>query len=360
MDNKTTLEDAKRMYPEKFVTEELIFSHIHAGDRIFIGTGCGEPQYLVQALVNYVKSNPKAFFDTELIHVWTLGVAPYTDERLQENFRLDSFFVGDSTRNAINRGAADYTPVFLSAVPGLFRSETIPVDVSLIQTSLPDKHGYMSLGISVDITKAAIEKSDLIIAQANSNMPRIQGDGFINIKDVDFVVPHDEPLLEYSVEAPSDIVQAIGRYVARIIEDGSTIQVGYGIIPTEVVANLGDKKHLGVHTELLSDGIVDLMRKGVVDNSLKTIDPGKTVAAFCMAKRKTYEFLDENPTVEFKTIDYTNNPLIIARNERMTAINSAMELDLTGQATAESLGWTFYSGIGGQADFMRGAVPPQP
>lgn len=356
MKDRKLLEDFRKMYPEKFATEEEIFRHIHAGDRIFIGTGCGEPQYLVRALVNYVRNHPKAFFDAEILHVWTLGVAPYTDERLQENFRLDSFFVGDSTRNAVNRGSADYTPIFLSAVPELFRRELDPIDVALVQTSLPDKHGYISLGISVDIVKAATEKASLVVAQVNENMPCTHGDGFINIREIDFLLPHDEPLLEYSVRAPSDIVQSIGRYVARIIEDGSTIQVGYGLIPDAVVPNLKGKKNLGVHTELLSDGIVDLMKKGVVDNTKKSHNPGKTVASFCMGSRDTYDFLDENPSIEFKRIDYTNNPLVIARNYLMTAINSAMEIDLTGQATAESIGCTFYSGIGGQADFMRGAV----
>lgn len=357
MKDKSLLEEFRKIYPEKFAPEESIFSHIHAGDRIFIGTGCGEPEYLVAALVNYVKNHPKAFFDAELIHVWTLGVAPYTDEKLQENFRLDSFFVGDSTRNSVNRGAADYTPVFLSSVPELFRSELIPVDVALIQTSLPDKHGYLSLGISVDVVGSAVDMAGLVVAQVNSNMPRTQGDGFINIKDIDFILPHDEPLLEYSAKgAPSDIVQKIGRYVASLIEDGSTIQVGYGQIPDAVVPNLAQKKDLGVHTELLSDGIINLMRSGVVTNRRKSHNPGKTVASFCMASRESYDFLDENPAVEFKRIDYTNNPLIISRHRLMTAINSAMEIDLTGQATAESLGGTFYSGIGGQADFMRGSV----
>jgi acyl-CoA hydrolase/GNAT superfamily N-acetyltransferase len=356
MKNREFLEKFKKVHPEKFVSEDEIFSHIHAGDRIFIGTGCGEPQYLVSALVNYVKNHPKAFFDAELIHVWTLGVAPYTDEKLQENFRLDSFFVGDSTRNSVNRGAADYTPVFLSSVPDLFRSKLIPVDVALIQTSLPDKHGYLSLGISVDVVESAVEMAELVVAQVNMHMPRTHGDGFINIKYIDFLLPHDEPLLEYSVKAPNNIVQSIGRYVARIIEDGSTIQVGYGLIPDAVVPNLVDKKDLGVHTELLSDGIVNLMKKGVVTNRKKTHNPGKTIASFCMGSKETYDFLDENPAVEFKRIDYTNHPIIIARNHLMTAINSAMEVDLTGQATAESLGGTFYSGIGGQADFMRGAV----
>jgi acyl-CoA hydrolase len=356
MESCNPLEDLKKTWPEKFVSEEAIFSHIQAGDKIFIGTGCGEPQYLVQALVNFVGNNPKTFFGIELIHVWTQGTAPYTDKKFRDNFRLDSFFIGEGTRNAINRGAADYTPISLSAVPGLIRMEIIPIDIALIQTSTPDKHGYMSLGISVDIVKAATQKASLIVVQINSHMPRTQGDGFINIKDVDFIIHHDEPLLEYMVENPGDIIQAIGKYVARIIEDESTIQVGYGIIPNAVVSYLGEKKHLGVHTELLSDGIIDLMKKGVVDNTKKSIDTGKTVASYCMGKKETYEFLDENPTVAFKTIDYVNNPLIIAKNKLMTAINSAMEIDLTGQATAESLRGTFYFGIGGQADFMRGAV----
>jgi acyl-CoA hydrolase/GNAT superfamily N-acetyltransferase len=356
MQSCNLLEDFKKTWPEKFASEEDIFSHIHAGDKIFIGTGCGEPQHLVQALVNFVGVNPKTFFGIELIHVWTQGTAPYTDKKFRDNFRLDSFFIGEGTRNAINQGAADYTPISLSAVPGLIRREIIPIDIALIQTSPPDKHGYMSLGISVDIVKAATQKASIIVVQINSYMPRTQGDGFINIKDVDFIIHHDEPLLEYTVENPGDIIQAIGKYVARIIEDESTIQVGYGIIPNAVVSYLDEKKHLGVHTELLSDGIIDLMKKGVVDNTKKSIDTGKTVASYCMGKKETYEYLDENPTIAFKTIDYVNNPLIIAKNKLMTAINSAMEIDLTGQATAESLRGTFYFGIGGQADFMRGAV----
>jgi acyl-CoA hydrolase/RimJ/RimL family protein N-acetyltransferase len=356
MERSNHLGDLKKIWPEKFASEEDIFSHIHAGDKIFIGTGCGEPQYLVQALVNFVSGNPKAFFGIELIHVWTLGAAPYINEKFRDNFRINSFFISEGTRSAINRGAADYTPISLSVVPGLIRSEIIPIDVALIQTSTPDKHGYMSLGISVDIVKAATQKASLIVAQINSHMPRTQGDGFININDVDFIIPHNEPLLEYAVEDPGDIIQAIGKYVARIIEDESTLQVGYGIIPNAVVSYLGEKKHLGVHTELLSDGIVDLMKKGVVDNSKKSIDTGKTIASYCMGKKETYELLDENPTIEFKTIDYVNNPLVIAKNKLMTAINSAMEIDLTGQATAESLSGTFYFGVGGQADFMRGAV----
>jgi acyl-CoA hydrolase/RimJ/RimL family protein N-acetyltransferase len=349
-------DELKQTYPKKFASEEKIFSRIHRGDRIFIGTGCGEPQYLVRALIDYVKSHPKDLIDAEVLHVWTLGVAPYADEKFKRNFRHNSFFVGKNTREAVNQGLADYTPIFLSALPNLFYRGLVPIDVALIQTSPPDNRGYMSLGVSVDIVKAATEKAGLVIAQINSYMPRVHGDGFIHIEDVDFLIPYDEPLLEYESETDSAIAEKIGKYVARLIQDGDTIQVGYGSIPNAILANMAHKKNLGVHTELLSDGIVDLIKKGAITNKNKTINRGKTIAAFCMGKKETYEYIHDNPTVEFKTIDYTNNPLIIAQHDNMVAINSALEIDLTGQATAESIGKIFYSGIGGQADFMRGAV----
>ena len=232
----------------------------------------------------------------------------------------------------------------------------MPVDVALIQTSPPDDHGYMSLGISVDITKSAVENASMVITQVNTNVPRVHGDTFIHIDDADFIILHDESLLEYEVKVPGEIAQRIGKYVARIIEDGNTIQVGYGSIPNAILSNLRNKKHLGVHTELLTDGIVELMKEGVIDNSKKVVNRGKTVATFCMGKKETYEYIHDNPGIEFRTIDYTNNPLVIAQQRNMVAINSALEVDLTGQATAESIGKTFYSGIGGSADFMRGAV----
>ena len=350
------LERLRDKWPEKFAPERQIFSHIHPGDRIFIGTACGEPQYLVQALVEYVKSNPKAFFDAEILHVWTLGVAAYTDVKFKKNFRLNSFFIGGNTRDAINRGMADYSPVFLSQVPDLFERKQVPVDVALVQTSLPDEHGFMSLGISVDITKVATKNARIVIAQVNTRMPRVLGDTFLHATDIDFIVHRDEPLLEYAPEVPGDIAQHIGNYVARIIQDGDTIQVGYGSIPNAVLAELAERKHLGVHTELLSSGVVDLMRAGVIDNTRKTINPGKSVASFSMGSADTYAFLHDNPGVEFRPISYTNDPLVIARIDNMTAINSALQIDLTGQSSADSLGTTFYSGIGGHADFMRGAI----
>ena len=350
------IQELKKLYPEKFPPEEQIFSHIHRGDRIFIGTGCGEPQSLVRAMIRYVETHPTAFFDAEVLHVWTLGIAPYTDEKFRRQFRHNSFFVGNNTRDAVNTGVADYTPIFLSKVPDLFRRGLVPIDVALIQTSPPDDHGYMSLGVSVDIVKAATENASLVIAQVNSNMPRVHGDGFIHIEHVDFILPCDEPILEYVSEADTDSAQQIGKYVSTLVQDGETIQVGYGSIPNSIMSNLYGKKHLGVHSELLGDGIVDLMKKRVIDNSRKTINRGKTVAAFSMGKKETYEYIHDNPAIEFRTIDYTNNPLVIAQHDNITAINAALEIDLTGQATAESIGSFFYSGIGGQADFMRGAV----
>jgi acyl-CoA hydrolase/RimJ/RimL family protein N-acetyltransferase len=359
MDQGASLEEVKKLFPEKFAAEERIFSHIHRGDRIFIGTACGEPQYLVRALINYVSAHPKAFFDAEVFHVWTLGVAPYTDEKFQQNFRYNSFFIGNNTRAAVNAGLADYTPVALSRVPHLFRRKLVPVDVALIQTSLPDKNGYVSLGISVDITKAAVEQATLVIAQVNSRMPRVHGETFVHIRDIHFIVPYDEPLLEYKEEVSDEIADRIGNYVSRIVEDGDTIQVGYGSVPNAILAHLRNKHHLGVHTELLTDGIVQLMQEGVVDNSNKSLNRGKTVATFCMGTQKTYEYIHDNPSVEFRPIDYTNNPLVISRLEHITPINSCLQIDLTGQATAESIGKQFYSGIGGQTDFMRGAVLSQ-
>jgi acyl-CoA hydrolase/GNAT superfamily N-acetyltransferase len=353
---KGILEETKNKYPDKFLSEEEIFSHIHRGDRIFISTACGEPQYLVQALIRFVETHPKAFYDAEVLHVWTLGVAPYTDEKFKTNFRHNSFFVGNNSRQAVNQGLADYTPIFLSNVPQLFRRGLVPINVALIQTSLPDIHGYMSIGISVDIVKAAVENASLVIAQVNANMPRVHGDGFIHIQNIDFIIAHDEPLLEYEAVAPDETARKIGEYVSHIVQDGDTIQVGYGSLPNAILDSFKSKQHLGVHTELLTDGVMDLMKQGVIDNSRKTRNRGKSVATFCMGHQRTYEFIHDNPGVEFRTIDYTNNPLIIAEQDNMTAINSALEIDLTGQVTAESLGKIFYSGIGGQADFMRGAV----
>lgn len=350
------LSDLKKEFPQKFLPLEKFFNKLRPYERIFIGTACGEPQYLVRKLIEYTEAHPKAFFDSEVFHVWTLGVAPYVDQKFKRNFRHNSFFIGKNTRDVINHGFADYTPLFLSEVPALFHRKMIPIDLALIQVSSPDTHGYMSLGVSVDITKAAIEHATSVIVQVNHYMPRTHGDTFIHVKDVNAIVHHDEPILEYESTVSDDIANKIGQYVARIIEDGDTIQVGYGSIPNAIMNQLSKKNHLGLHTELLTDGIVNLMREGVIDNTHKNINRGKSIATFCMGNANTYEYINDNPSIEFKPVNYTNNPLIIAKNNNMTAINSALEIDLTGQTTATSIGKLLYSSIGGQADFMRGAV----
>jgi acyl-CoA hydrolase/RimJ/RimL family protein N-acetyltransferase len=346
----------RERYPGKFEPTGRIFETVHRGDRVFIGTGCGQPQHLVEELARYAEDNPKAFFDAEVVHIWSLGVSPYLRPELERNFRLDSFFLSGATRDAVNEGRADYTAVFLSKVPELFRSGMVPIDVALVQTSLPDEHGFLSLGISVDIVRAAVDCARTVICQVNRFMPRTHGDSFIHSSEVDYLVPYDEPLLEYEQTIGDEVSGEIGRHVARLVEDGTTIQVGYGAIPDAILEHLAGKNDLGVHTELLSDGIADLMRRGVVTNARKSIDRHKSVAAFCMGSRATYEFLADNPAVSFRSVDYTNSPTIIAQQRGMTAINSALEIDLTGQTSAESLGTRFYSGIGGHADFMRGAL----
>jgi acyl-CoA hydrolase/GNAT superfamily N-acetyltransferase len=351
-----SLDAVKQKYRTKFASEDEIFSHIHRGDRIFISTACGEPQYALRALMKYVESHPKAFAEAEVMHIWTLGVAPYTDEKYTYNFRHNSFFVGDNTRDSVNRGIADYTPIFLSQIPDLINHKRIPIDIALIQTSLPDKNGFVSLGISVDICRAAIDNAQIIIAQINAEMPRVHGDTFINLDAIDFVIHHDEPLLEYAPQIPGEIALQIGKYVSKIINDGDTIQLGYGSTPNAILNNISEKNDLGVHTELLTDSMVELIQRGVINNSRKNINKGKTIASFCMGTAKTYQFIDDNPAIEFRGIDYTNDPRIICTIENMTAINAALQIDLTGQATAESIGKQFYSGIGGSADFMRGTV----
>lgn len=351
-----SLEEWKARYPDKFVSPDEAFSHIHRGDRIFVGTGCGKPQYLVDEMVRYVREHPKAFFDAEVLHIWTLGVAPYMQEEFKRNFRHNAFFISGNTREEVNKGLADYTAIFLSQVPDLFYRRVVPIDVALVQVSPPDRYGYMSLGISVDIVRAAVDSAECVVCQINSHMPRVHGDSFVHITEADCLIPHDEPLLEYESEVPDEIAHRIGKYVARLVEDEATIQVGYGRIPNAVLVNLSEKRHLGVHTELLSDGIIELMKQGVIDNARKSVDRNKTVAAFSMGHRSTYEYLSDNPAIEFRPVQYTNDPMVIARQHKMTAINTALSIDLTGQATAESIGKTFYSGIGGQADFMRGAV----
>lgn len=344
--------DWQEKYRSKIRTARDSVRNVRPGHRVFIGTGCGEPQSLVRALAEAAGHIP----DTEIIHTLTLGVAPHTDVEFSDIFRHNAFFVGPNTREAVSEGRADYTPIFLSELPDLFRTGTIPIDVALIQVTPPDEHGFCSLGVSVDIVKPAAESARLVVAEVNSYVPRTLGDSFVHVDDIDFLVPHDEPLLEYVGHEPGDIAMKIGEHIAELIEDGSTIQVGIGGIPDAVLRCLTDKKDLGIHTEMFSDGIIEIFEKGVITNRRKTLHKGKIVASFCLGTRRLYEFIDNNPVIEFHPSDYTNDPFIISRHEKMVAINGALEVDLTGQVCADSLGYLFYSGLGGQVDFIRGSA----
>ena len=355
-------EKLAREHPGKLAPLNEVFGNIRPGNRIFIGTGCGEPQYLVRSLIEYVESHPKALFDTEVFQVFPLGAAPYMSERYESHFRHDSFFIGEGKGDALHAGIADYTPIHLFQVPEMISRGLLPIDVVLIQTSPPDADGYLSLGVSVDIVKAAVEKALLVIAQVNSHMPRVCGDSLIHSVDVDYFVPHDEPIIEIrgrdenGSAVPDDVIRRIGQFVSGLVRDGDTLQVGTGGLPDAILPLLGSRRHMGVHTEMLSDGVIELIRKGVVDNSRKNVNRGKTVAAYTMGTRGSYEFLHENPDFEFRTIDYTNNPLVIAQHDNMVTLNTTLEVDLTGLASTETVGRRYRGAIGGMADFMRGAV----
>lgn len=353
--SKLNLARYRKRHPEKFVAAHEAFGRIHKGSHIFAGTACALPQHLMKSLSSYVDSAQHGLIGTDVIQVWTLGVAPFADEYYERNFRNNSFFISDSSRAAVNSGHADYTPVFLSEVPALFNSGMVSIDVALIQTSLPDGKGNVSLGISVDIVMAAAENARMIIAQVNGRMPAVHGDSFINLKDIDFIIPRDEPLLEYSPRVPDEISRNVGRHVAKLVKDGDTIQVGYGSMPNAILSCLSGKNDLGVHSELLTDGIIALMKKGIITNTKKSFDKNVTVASFCMGSAGTYRHLHGNGSFRFMPVDYTNSVRRIMSHANMTAINSALQIDLTGQASSESIGSQFYSGIGGQADFMRGA-----
>ncbi len=350
-DRSWVMADWRQVYKQKIRTAESAISTIRRGDKVFVGSGAAEPQVLVKALIE----SAGRLADTRIMHIMTLGVAPYTEEKFTDQFRHNAFFIGANTRQAIAEGRADYTPVFLSEIPALFRSGQSPIDVALIQVSLPDRYGYCSYGVSTDVVKSAAESATKVIAEVNERMPRALGDCFINIRDIDYVVPVDEPLLTSHWEPGDDVAKKIGRNIANLIDDGSTLQMGIGAIPDSVLQHLTDKKDLGIHTEMFSDGFMTLAEKGVINNSQKTLHPGKTIASFCLGSEKLYEFVDNNPSIEFHPTEHTNDPFIIAQNDKMIAINSAIEVDLSGQVCADSLGPMFYSGIGGQVDFVRGA-----
>jgi len=345
------MNDWKEIYKGKVTTAEKAVRKVRSGRRVFIGSGAAEPQLLVSALAE----RGTELADTQITHILTLGTAPYTDPRLKDGFRHNALFIGPNVRDAVAEGRADFTPIFLSEVPRLFRRGKLPIDVALIQVSPPDEHGYCSFGVSVDVTKAGAESARYLVAEINPNMPRTLGDCFIHVNRIDALVPSDEPILEGPVGEIDEVASRIGQHIADLIQDGSTLQLGIGTIPDAVLACLGDKKDLGIHTEMFSDGVIDLVEKGVINGSRKNMHRGKIVASFAIGSRRLYDFIDNNPMCEFHPTEYTNDPFRIAQNDRVVAINSALEVDLTGQVCADSLGTYFYSGIGGQVDFIRGA-----
>jgi len=317
-----------------------------------IGSGAAEPTSLVEALVQHGDH----LADNEIVHLLTLGPAPYVAKGLEHRFRHTAFFIGANVRSAVHEGRADFMPVFLSEIPQLIRGRRVRIDVVLVQVSPPDDHGYVSLGVSVDIVRAAVDSADLVIAEVNPRMPRTLGDSFVPVERIEKLVPVDRPLPELEVEELDDVCREIGRNVVSLIPDGATLQTGIGRIPHAVIEALGTRNDLGVHTEMLSDSIVDLVEKGVVTGRKKTLLPGKIVTSFVMGTERLYNWVHDNPAVELRPSEFTNDPFVIARHDDMIAINSAIAVDLTGQVAADTLMGRFFSGIGGQVDFIRGAA----
>jgi acetyl-CoA hydrolase len=338
-------------YRERLSSADDAVRVIESGHRVFVTGNCSVPQWLLDALV----ARAAMLTDVELIQVLTFGRAPQVAPELAGHIRVNTFFISDNVRQAVNDGRADFTPCFLSEIPLLFRDGRLPIDVALIHVSPPDDHGFCSFGVEIGVTKAAAQSARTVIAQVNPNMPRTLGDSFIHVSKLDHIVPVDEPLPEVHMADTSDLAQRIARHVVDLIPDGATLQTGIGAIPDAVLCQLHGKRHLGIHTELLSDGVIDLVERGVIDGEMKTLHPGKIVAGFLLGTRRLFDFVHDNPVFEMHPTEYVNDPFIIARNDRMVAINSAIEVDLTGQVAADSIGSRLYSGVGGQVDFIYGS-----
>jgi 4-hydroxybutyrate CoA-transferase len=339
-------------YRGRITTAEAAVRCIASGSHVWVHAGCNNPEELLRAMV----ARAGELRGVEVVHLLTFGYAGHVDPAYQESFRHRALFTGPNVRQAVNDGRADWVPVFLSEVPRLLSSGIVPVDVALIQISPPDEHGFCSFGVGVECTKAAAERAPTVIALVNRQMPRSLGDAFIHVSRLTHVVEVDRPILELPQHTEIGAVsRAIGKNIADLIEDGSTLQMGIGEIPDAVLLFLKEKRHLGVHTEMFSDGVVELFESGVITGEAKTLHRGKIIASFVLGSKKTFDFLDNNPFVEFHPSDYVNDPFVIAQNERMIAINSALAVDLTGQVCADSFGRSIYSGFGGQVDFIRGA-----
>ncbi len=344
--------DWKEKYKEKISTAVAAVKLIKSGNSIFVGTGCGQPQHLVNILVEHSSH----IYDAHIVHLLTMGAAPYAGEKFREKFKMNSFFIADNVRDALQKGIGDYTPIFLSEIPLEFETGRIPIDVALISVTPPDINGLCSLGVSVDVVKSAVANAGYVIAQVNSRMPRTFGDSFIHVNSIDMLVPYDEDIIEVPIPESDETLLRIGQNIARLVEDGSTIECGIGRIPQALAEFLKDKRDLGVHTEMFGDWIIDLIECGAITCAKKSLNRGKIVASFCMGSRRLYDFIDNNPFFEFYPTEYVNDINIISQHEKMVGINVGLEIDLTGQVCSDSLGYKFYSGIGGQVDFIRGSA----
>ncbi|MBY0552507.1 MAG: hypothetical protein K2W95_34820 [Candidatus Obscuribacterales bacterium] len=338
-------------YRDRVVSAEQAVKHIKSGDTVYVHSNAAAPESLLDAMTNRADE----LENVKVVHLLTLSKAAYAQPMYSNSFRVNALFIGSNVRSAVNEGRADYTPAFLSEIPSLIETGILPIDVCLLQVSPPDAHGYCSYGVSVDCSIAARKSAKVVIAEVNNRMPRTLGRSFVHISKLDFIVETDRPLPVLEPQEPSETERAIGQYVATLVEDGATLQLGIGGIPNAVLRYLTEKRNLGVHSEMLSDGIVDLIEAGVVTNDAKTFLPGKVAVSFVMGTQRLYDFVDNNPLIEFQTSDYINDPDIIARNAKMTSINSALQVDVTGQICADSIGNYLYSGFGGQVDFVRGA-----
>ena len=337
----------------KIVSADEAVQVVKSGDHVHLSSVASAPQCLIKALC--ARGDRGELKNVHIHHLHTEGPAPYADPKFEGVFQLDSFFVGSNVRKVTQSGYADYIPIFLSETQRLYRCGAVPCDVAMIQVSEPDKHGYVSLGTSVDATLAAVETAKTVIAVVNKYVPRSFGDAFIPIDDIDLFVEDDQPLEEAHFSVPNEVETAIGKHCAALIEDGACLQMGIGAIPNAVLAQLTGHKNLGIHTEMFADGVLPLVESGVINGKNKAIDKGKMVSTFLMGSQKVYDFIDNNPGVAMMDVGYTNDPFIIAKNPKVTAINSALQVDLTGQICADSLGTKFYSGVGGQVDFIYGA-----
>lgn len=338
-----------------WVDADTAIKKIKKGQRILIGSGCAEPQHLVQALVR----NASHFRDNEVVHILTVGIAPYADPQYAQNFRHNAFFIGHNIRESVSKGHSDYMPIFLSEIPRLFKTRQMPIHAVLLQVSPPDNNNQVSLGVSVDILPAAIAHADIVIAQINKQMPETFGIAKIPLEAIDYLVEADEALVEFPQGDPDAISMQIGQHLAQYVRDGDTLQLGIGSIPNAVLLNLKNKNDLGIHSEMVSDGIVELYENGNVTNRMKKINPGKSVVSFVLGTKKIYKTIHQNQDFLFYPSEYTNDPFMICQNPNVVSINSAIQIDLTGQVCSDSIGTRFYSGFGGQVDFVRGAKRSQ-